>query len=79
MSALKSKTIRRCFERYDSDTRASKMASHRQGYQQKQAVGEFYYVSDFIPGIAFPTRSRAEAAEAAEKASLFARITEVGV
>ena len=42
-------TVHRCFERYDSETRAMKQSSHWQGYQQKHAVGEFYYVSDPIP------------------------------
>jgi hypothetical protein len=61
--ASRSKTVHRCFERYSSGDRANMQASHRLGYLQRQRVGEFYYVSDLIPNIAFPTRSRAEAAE----------------
>lgn len=62
---MKSPTVHRCFDKYTSAERSNKQASHRQGHVQKHAVGEFYYVSDLVPGIAFPTRGRAEAAEMA--------------
>jgi hypothetical protein len=60
---VRSQTVHRVFERYDSETRMNLAASHKLGYRKRQSVGEFYYVSDVIPNVAFPTRSAAENAE----------------
>jgi hypothetical protein len=57
--------IVRCFQRYSHEQRSNNAASHRQGYLQKRRSGEFFYVSELIPGIGFPTQGRA--VEAARK------------
>jgi hypothetical protein len=62
-ASVRAKTVTRCFQRYSSEDRANHAASHRVGYLKRQAVGEFFYVSSLVPGLAFPTRSRAEQAE----------------
>lgn len=49
----------RCFERYDHHARSLKMASHTQGFRQREAVGEFYYTHPFVPDRAFATRGAA--------------------
>lgn len=46
----------RCLEKYDHHTCANKLASNRQGYIQRRAMGEFYYVHPAIPDRAFPSR-----------------------
>ena len=55
-----SRHVTRCFHRYSHVERADRSASHRLGFRQREAVGEHFYVSDLIPGIAYPSRSRAE-------------------
>ena len=65
----RSPTVHRCFEQYSSEQCANKMASRRQGHRQRLAVGEFYYVSEFIPNIAYRTRGQAERAEQTERNS----------
>lgn len=64
-TALKAekKKVVRCFNVFDSETRANHAASHRLGYLQRQRTGDFYYVHPEIPNTAFETRTRA--AEAA--------------
>lgn len=52
----------RCFHRYDSETRSNMAASRRLGYRQRQAEGEFYWVHDMVPGVAFGSRKQAVAA-----------------
>lgn len=52
----------RCFQRYTSEERAGKMASHRQGFRQREAVGEFFWIHPALPGVAFSTRRAAIAA-----------------
>ena len=52
----------RCFHRFDHETRANMMASRRLGYRQRQHEGEYFYIHEFVPGIAFPTRGQAESA-----------------
>jgi hypothetical protein len=49
----------RCFAKYDHNTRANLMASHRQGHVQRHRVGEFFWIHPLVPGIAFPTRKAA--------------------
>ncbi len=61
------KTAVRCFQHYTSEQRANHAASHRLGYLQRQAVGEFYWAHPKVSGLAFPTRRRA--AEAAVEAA----------
>jgi hypothetical protein len=57
-AALKAeaKRVVRCFQRYTSDMRANHAASHRLGYLQRGAVGEFFYIHPDAPGIAFRKR-----------------------
>lgn len=57
------KNVTRCFHQFDSETRANHAASFRLGYQQRSAVGQYYYTHPARPNIAFKTRS--EAARAA--------------
>lgn len=45
----------RCFERYTHEQRATHAASHRLGRRQQEAVGEFYYTHEMLPGQAFPS------------------------
>lgn len=47
------------FQKYSSEDRANRAASHRMHFRQKQAVGEFFWTHPFVPGIAFPTRKAA--------------------
>jgi hypothetical protein len=49
----------RCFERYDSETRANHAASGRLGFRQREAAGAFYYTHPLVPGVAFPTAKAA--------------------
>jgi hypothetical protein len=58
----------RCFQRYSHLERADRMASHRLWHRQREAVGEYFYTHPMVPGLAFPTKKRAEQA-AFEKAS----------
>ncbi len=65
-AALNARSIRadhavRCFARFSSDDRANVAASFRQGYQQRQRIGDFYYVHSLVPDRAFPTQSLADA------------------
>lgn len=52
----------RCFQPYDSYTRANRLASHRLGHAAKKRVGEFFWTHPAVPGRAFPTRKAALAA-----------------
>lgn len=60
-AALKAeaKKVVRGFQHYTSTQRADHASSHRLGFCQKQAVGEFCYTHPDVPGLAFPTRKRA--------------------
>jgi hypothetical protein len=49
----------RCFNRFTSEERANKMASRRQGYRQRQQEGDFFWVHEMCPGIAFRSRGQA--------------------
>jgi hypothetical protein len=49
----------RVFQRYTSEERMNRAASHRLGHRQREAVGEFYYTHPAVPGLAFETRGRA--------------------
>lgn len=49
----------RCFQRYDSNARSDRAASHRMRHQQRQAVGEFFYVHSMIPDRAYSTAQQA--------------------
>lgn len=49
----------RCFQRYTSEQRATIRSSHRAGHRQREAVGEFYYVHEMVPGVGFPTAKAA--------------------
>lgn len=49
----------RCFQRYTHDQRADMMASHRLGFRQKERVGEFFWIHQYVPDRAFPTRGAA--------------------
>ena len=64
-AALKAemKRVTRFLQRYTSDDRAMHAASHRLGYRQRTAIGEYFYCHPEIPNLSFPTRKRA--AEAA--------------
>lgn len=62
----------RCFQRHSHETRADMASSHRLGYRQRRRVGEFFWVTGLVPGLAFDSRGRAVAAARkalAEKAS----------
>jgi hypothetical protein len=60
-TALKAerKRVTRCFHAYSSECRANHAASFRLGYQQRRAMGEFFYVHPDLPNKAFPTRGAA--------------------
>ena len=58
--------ISRVFERYTHDERALLASSHRVGYRQRESKGEFFWVTELVPGIAFPSRGRAIAAAETE-------------
>lgn len=49
----------RNLQRYSSETRADRAASHRLGHRQRQAVGEYFYTHTLCPDIAFDTAKRA--------------------
>ena len=49
----------RCFEQYTSEQRANHAASFRLGHQQRQAVGEFFWVHEYCRGVCYPTRKDA--------------------
>ncbi|HXE63146.1 MAG TPA: hypothetical protein VN519_06370 [Bryobacteraceae bacterium] len=49
----------RCFQRYDHNARADRYASCRMGHRQREAIGEYFYVHDFAPGLAFPSQGQA--------------------
>jgi hypothetical protein len=53
------KRVVRCFQRYTHDQRADMMSSHRLGYLQREAKGQFFYVHPDVPGLAFDTRTQA--------------------
>lgn len=57
-------SVTRCFQKYSSSERADRAASFRMGHRQREAVGEFYYITDAVPNRAFPTRKEALQAEA---------------
>ena len=67
MKEIATPTITRCFYRFDAGQRADHAASHRLGHRQREAIGEFYWVTDAVPGIAFPSRKAARAAIAKAK------------
>jgi hypothetical protein len=52
----------RCFQRFTHHERADMAASHRLGHRQREAIGEFFFIHPLAPGLAFPTRKRAEEA-----------------
>lgn len=56
---IETKKVTRCFHAYSSECRANHAASHRLGYQQRRATGEFFYVHPAFPNTAFPTRCAA--------------------
>jgi hypothetical protein len=60
-TALKAETklVVRNFQGYTSNQRADHAASSRLGYQQRKAVGEFFYTHPAVPGVAFATRKQA--------------------
>lgn len=51
--------VTRCWMRYDSSTIANLRSSHRLGHRQRQAIGEYFYVHEDRPNVAFPTRKSA--------------------
>ena len=53
------KKVIRCFQQYNSETRANHAASRRLGYQQRRRTGEYFFVHPDVPKIAFPTRTSA--------------------
>lgn len=53
------KRVIRCFQAYTSEQRSNHAASSRLGYQQRKAVGQFFYTHPDIPGAAFDTRKGA--------------------
>lgn len=53
------RSVVRHFQRYNSEQRADRAASHRLGQQQRRAVGEHFYTHPHAPGRAFPTRRAA--------------------
>lgn len=65
----------RCFQKHTSEQRATLASSHRLSQQQRQSVGEFYYVHNMVPGIAFPT-AKAATTQAFEVCGARVRIAE---
>jgi hypothetical protein len=61
-----SKRVVRCFQRYGSETRADRAASHRLGHRQRTAAGEHFYVHPDLPNLAFPSRGAAAQAALAK-------------
>ena len=55
--------VTRIFQRFTHLERAERAASHRLGHRQRYADGEYFYVRQDIPGIAFRTRKAALAAK----------------
>lgn len=57
-AALKAeaKKVIRCFHHYSSEQRADHAASHRLGYRQRRAAGEYFYTHPDLPGLAFDKR-----------------------
>ena len=53
------KRVVRNFQAYTSEQCANHAASFRLGYQQRKAVGEFFYTHPDVPGKAFGTRKMA--------------------
>jgi hypothetical protein len=49
----------RHYQRYTSEERAMRAASHRLGPRQRLAVGEYVYTHPYVPGRAFSTRAQA--------------------
>lgn len=49
----------RHLQRYTSEERANRAASHRMGPRQRHAVGEHFYTHPAIPDRAFPSRGAA--------------------
>ena len=49
----------RCFQKYTPEQRANHAASRRLGYQQRQAIGEYFWVHPLIPDLAFHSRKAA--------------------
>lgn len=49
----------RNFQRYDSTTRAMHAASHRLGYRQRAAVGQFFYTHPLCGDSCFDTAKMA--------------------
>ena len=49
----------RCWEKYDHNTRADMMASHRLGYRQKEQVGMYYYLHEHAPNLSADTHGNA--------------------
>lgn len=49
----------RMFQPYDSDSRATRSASHRLTRQQKLSVGEHFYIHELTGNVAFPTAKAA--------------------
>ena len=45
----------RNFQAYDHNDRARHASSHRLGFRQREALGEFYYTHDLCPDRAFDT------------------------
>jgi hypothetical protein len=60
-TALKAeaKKVIRHFQKYSHEQRADLAANFRAGYQQRRAVGEFFYSHPAVPNRAFPTRGAA--------------------
>lgn len=63
------KKVTRCLQLYDSETRATHAASHRLGFRQRKAVGEYYYMHPDFPNTAFATRGAAARAALTHPAS----------
>jgi hypothetical protein len=63
------KKVVRNLQRYTSEQRADRAASHRMGHRQRESTGEYFYSHPAIPGIAYPTRTAA-AQEALRRADL---------
>jgi hypothetical protein len=55
------KRVVRCFQSYTSNQRADNAANFRMGYQQRRAIGEFFYTHPDVPNLAFPKRKLAAA------------------
>lgn len=67
--ALKAEAERviRCYQPYTSEQRAGHAASHRLGYRQRVAVGEFFYIHPALPNRCFDTRGLAARAALAKQ------------